>query len=272
MALDKTQFTDLTLKFADRERKVHKIVMYLASEWFRTALTGPFRVCCRMSHFLLTLTDEDQEAQETSIQLDDDDPEALDDLIALCYLDDNARRLQYIEERSRSKDNDITLSLNAMIVADKYGFHSVLEVLSKYTAEIIHSYELGTEDHENFFRAVDICFSISIAAFSQLKKSMLVIMQTDLANMYSNIHGTAYKALMLQLSKHAEIGASLIADLNPFAAQKVFDVVGCNACDNEYIATSPINEKTHKGYYYDQQARRYTTHYCPTCRAMGHTE
>lgn len=82
-------FTDVTVQKGrlGRRYKCHRSVLYAASEWFKKALTGGFKVCAspsddRSSRVKLTSY---QESQGGPIHLEDDVEDAITAMIQFCY-------------------------------------------------------------------------------------------------------------------------------------------------------------------------------------------
>lgn len=81
-----SKFSDLTLKFGDQERDVHKVILSKRSGWFSTALTSSSSVCDIVLG--AANADDHKESQAKTITLVDDDPIILHAMLDFYYTGD----------------------------------------------------------------------------------------------------------------------------------------------------------------------------------------
>jgi hypothetical protein len=83
---DNPTFSDLTILLSDRRVNTHRIVLCRKSEYFKTILTGHFKVCLRSRYlFVSSRTDQMQESDAEEIELHEDDPQAIIALLRHIY-------------------------------------------------------------------------------------------------------------------------------------------------------------------------------------------
>lgn len=149
--------------------------------------------------------------------------------------------------------NKLAASLNILIVADKYGCRGVLEFAQKYTEHYLSSYTPQRVGSDDFFRAVDVCFSLSIPAFDPMRKTMLELIQSNIAKWYRKVNETGYKGLMAQVAKHSAIGAALVADFNPWVLRPRTGHYRCGSCARYFVIFAGSQHAGEK-------------HHCPNCK------
>jgi len=95
---DSTMFSDLTIQFGSRSKHVHKVVLCSQSRWFKNALEGNFK-----------------EASQSTLELHDDSPRAVDGMLSHFYTLE-----PQLSSDFPTKDVDIEYIVELYAVSNKY--------------------------------------------------------------------------------------------------------------------------------------------------------
>lgn len=145
-------FSDLTLTCGGKRFKVHKIILYLQSEYFRKLLDGPFMVNQRSNLQLweasrLTVH---QESGASTIDLPDDEPSVLQVLIHYLY---NFT----LETDYRPRTAGVSAFLvHVYAIADKYDVPPLRSLATQRLDEACKPVQ-DTDDFVAVLRVVDAC-------------------------------------------------------------------------------------------------------------------
>ncbi|KAK3714301.1 hypothetical protein LTR37_007887 [Vermiconidia calcicola] len=94
---DQAAFSDLTIKFGNREVKCHKLILCNVSEYFKAMLAGKFA-----------------ESERKTIELHDDDPDAVEAMLRYIY------SFEYADNAGKPALGTAAFHLNVYVVAKKY--------------------------------------------------------------------------------------------------------------------------------------------------------
>lgn len=148
-------FSDLTLTCGGRKFEVHRVILYMQSEYFRKLLDGGFKVSIFIAtsyteNYAPDLTKTKQEAGASTINLPDDDPSVLQVLIHYLYhfvLDTTCRP---------NTASPSTFLVHVYAIADKYNVKPLRRLILHRLDELCNP-ATDLDDFVAVLRVTDAC-------------------------------------------------------------------------------------------------------------------
>ncbi|KAI7238339.1 hypothetical protein KC330_g2593 [Hortaea werneckii] len=129
---DQKAFSDVTVRYDTNERKCHKLILCAKSDYFKELL-GPGK------QFV--------EAQQSTVELKDDDNAAVEAMLRWLYTFD------YEKTRTAEHESPYDFHLNVVVVADKYLLHGLRDEALRRLSNLLQT--IPAEKLVNFFREFD---------------------------------------------------------------------------------------------------------------------